>query len=128
MEIMMTKALRWFGGGALIGAAIAVAGCASPLPVPPAGLEQKIEHAVGRTDHEDLASQYERQAAVDSAAATRHKGYAATYRKNRSPRSGPEAHVALAKHCETIAQAYEQAANENLAMAKLHRGLAAEAR
>jgi outer membrane murein-binding lipoprotein Lpp len=128
MEIMMTKGLRWFSRGALVGAAIAVAGCASPLPLPPAGLEQKIEHAISRTDHEDLAGQYERQAAVDSAAATRHKGYAAIYRRNRSPRSSPEAHVALARHCESIAQAYEQAANEHAALAKLHRELAREAK
>ena len=128
---MLTTGLGWFHTGALValvGAAITVAGCASQRPVPPAGLDQKIEHAISRADHEGLASQYEQQAAVASAAATRHKGYAAIYRKNTSPRSGPEAHVTLAKHCESLAQAYEQAASENLAMARLHRDLAAEAK
>ena len=127
----MTKHLRWFGAGAIVafvGAAISVAGCATQLPVPPAGIEQRIESASSRSDHEALASEYERKASVDTDAATRHRGYAAIYLKNRSPRSGPEAHVALARHCENIARNYEQAANENLAMAKLHRALATETR
>ena len=60
---MMIRDHRWFGAGtlvALVSAAIAVAGCATQLPVPPAGVEQKIENASSRWDHEELASQYER--------------------------------------------------------------------
>lgn len=128
---MMTKNLRGPGGSAvavLVSTVIAVAGCSIPASTPPPGIEQKIENASSRSDHEELASQYERQASTDLAAAARHKRYAATYLKNRSPRSGAEAHAALARHCESIAQAYEQAASGNLATAMLHRELAAEAR
>jgi hypothetical protein len=127
MENMMTKEFRGSGSPALIllaGAVIALAGCAAQAPALPAGFEQKIESASSRADHDDVASQYERQAAVDAAAAKRHVGYAATYRKNTSVRSGVQAHEALAKHCENLARTYQLAADENLVMAKLHRELA----
>ena len=104
---------------------LASAGCATRAPMAPAGIEQKIENASSRLDHEELASQYEQQAVVDAAAAVRHRGYAATYRKNRSLRSGLEAHANLANHCETLARTYQQAADENLVLAKLHRDVAA---
>ena len=107
------------------GAVVALAGCATQAPMAPAGIEQKIENASSRLDHEELASQYEQQAIVDAAAAVRHKGYAATYRKNRSLRGGVEAHAYLANHCENLARTYQQAADENLALAKLHRDVAA---
>lgn len=110
----------------IAGAVMTLAGCATQVPTSPVGIEQKIETASSRVDHEDVATQYEQQAGVDTAAAKRHVGYAATYRKNRSPRSGVTAHENLAKHCETLARTYERAAEENLALAKLHRVLAVE--
>ena len=88
---------------------------------------QKIENASNRLDHEDIASRYEGQAVLDAAAAKRHLGYAAIYRKDRSPR-GSAAHLPLAKHCENLARTYQQAADENIALAKLHREMAAEAK
>lgn len=108
---------------ALAGAVIAIGGCASNAPAVPDGIEQQIEKATSILDHENIASQYERQADVDAAAAKRHFGYAATYRRNTSPRSGVQEHETLAKHCENLARTYEKAANENLVMANLHRKL-----
>ncbi|MCW5660026.1 MAG: hypothetical protein KIT60_20180 [Burkholderiaceae bacterium] len=105
--------------------AITLGGCATQGPAVPAGADQKIENASGRVDHEALASRYEAQAAADAAAARRHQGYAATYRRNTSPASGPQEHLALAQHCENLARAYQQAADENAALAMLHRELAA---
>lgn len=127
----MTKGfgcLRTVALVALAGAVVAIAGCAAQAPAAPVGIEQKIENASSRLDHEDVASQYEQQAGVDAATAKRHLGYAATYRKNKSPRSGVQAHENLAKHCENLARTYERAADENLALAKLHRMLAVEAK
>ncbi|NUZ08508.1 hypothetical protein [Piscinibacter koreensis] len=126
----MTKSFRSFGSGALLALAggVIVAGCATQLPQAPAGIEQKIETASSRSDHEDVALQYERQAIVDAAAAKRHKGYAATYRRNTAPRSSAQAHETLARHCDRLSQTYEQAAEENIALAKLHWQLAAEAK
>jgi hypothetical protein len=126
-ESKMTETSKWSSRCALVvfvGAAIALSGCASRAPGLPAGVEQKIENATSGPDHANIASQYERQAAVDAAAAKRHLRYAAIYRKNQTPRSGAEAHETLARHCEDLAQTYEQAANQNLIMANLHRKLA----
>lgn len=123
----MTIEFRWLSKVVFVafsGATIALVGCSSSAPTVPAGLEQQLVNATSELDHENIASQYERQANLDAAAAKRHVGYAATYRKNTSPKSGVEAHETLAKHCENLARTYEQAANENLVMAKLHRRMA----
>lgn len=113
---------------ALAGVAMALTGCATQAPTAPVSVEQRIETASSRVDHEDLASRYEDQAALNAAAAQRHRGYAAIYRKNTSPRSGPEVHLAMAMHCENLARTLQQTADENLALAKLHRELAARAK
>ena len=108
---------------AALAAAIALGGCAFSGPAPTDGIEQRIAAASSRADHEYIAQQFERQATVDAAAAKRHLGYAAVYRRNTSPRSGPQAHEAMARHCEALARTYEQAAEQNLALAKLHRSM-----
>ena len=113
---------------ALSGALIVLAGCTSQGATTPASIEQKIESASNRVDHEELAAWYEGQAAMNAAAAKRHQGYAATYRKNTSPRSDPELHQSFARHCENLARNYQQAAEQNLALAKLHREMAAQAK
>lgn len=128
-EIKMTKRFSWVGATArftLAGAVVSLAACSTQGPTPPLGVEQRIEIASSRIDHEEIAAQYDRQAVVDAAAAKRHHGYAQTYRRNVSPRSGVQAHAALAKHCENLARTYQQAADENNAVAQLHRQLAAE--
>jgi hypothetical protein len=130
MEVLMTN---HFGRTAarfaltLVVAAIALAGCAAQQATAP-GADQRIESSGGSVDHEGLASRYEAQAAADAAAAKRHQGYAATYRRNTSPASGPREHLALATRCENLARAYQQAADESTALAKLHRELAAAAK
>lgn len=108
--------------------AVTLAGCATPRPTAPASAELKIENASSRVDHEGLASRYEDQAATDAAAARRHQGYAAIYRRNASPASGPKEHLILAERCESLARTYQNAADENTALARLHRALAAAAK
>lgn len=122
----MINSHKWLATGgiaAIAAATIALGGCAAQKPSPPAGIEQKMESASTASDHNDIALQYERQATVDAETAKRHLGYAATYRKNKSLRSGVQAHENLAKHCEALARTYQQAADQNLALAKLHRAL-----
>ena len=109
---------------ALMAVLLVLAGCSTQYPTPSAGVEQKIESASSRVDHEELATTFEQQAQRDRAAATRHKRYASIYRSNLMPRSGPEEHEWLARHCDSVAQTYERAAEQNLAMAKVHRELA----
>lgn len=113
---------------ALAVTAITLAACTTQRPPAPASAELKIENASSRVDHEGLASRYEDQAATDAAAARRHQGYAAIYRRNASPASGPKEHLILAERCESLARAYQNAADENTAMAKVHRELAAAAK
>lgn len=123
MEISMTRRLLAIAGVAAFAAMIALGGCAVQTPAPTEGIEQKIASASTRADHEAIAEQYERQASRDAAAAKRHYGYAAVYRRNTSPRSAPQAHEAMARHCDALARTYEEAAAQNLAMAKLHRSM-----
>ena len=119
---------RWLvlGAGAVLAAAIlTLGGCAAGGPVKPAGLEQKIEAARTRADHEEIASLYEQQAGADKAAAERHRGMALAYGRSGAYRGGQSN---IAPHCENLARTYQQAAKENLALAKEHRQMAAEAK
>ena len=127
---MMKKQLRWLvmsAGVALLATVTTLGGCAAEWPARPAGLEQRIENARSRADHEVIASQYEQQAGVDKAMAEKHQGYARIYRKSGyAPRGGGG--LAMSGHCESVAKIYQQAADENLALAKQHREMAAEAK
>lgn len=129
---MTMKPDQWFAAAArftVAGAVMLVAACSTQGPSsPPLGAGPSIEHARSRPDHQEIAAQYERQALADAAAAKRHLGYAAIYRRNVARQSGAEEHAALAKHCESLARTYQQAADENNAAARLHRQLAAEAK
>ena len=118
---------RWTVTGAAAAVVVALAGmsgCASQGPTAPGGIEQKIVNAHTRADHEELAGLFEKQSADDKAAAEKHRGYARSYRSNRSLRSGNQAN--LAAHCERLATQYEQAASENVELAKAHRDMGAE--
>lgn len=126
----MTKHFKWLAAATpftLAGVVVLLAACSTQGPPAPLVPEQRIEIAASRSDHEEIAAQYERQAFADAAAARRHLGYAHIYRRNVSP-EGREAHAALAQHCERLARTYQQAADENNAAAQLHRRLAAEAK
>lgn len=126
----MTKHFTWVGDAtrfALAGVVVLLAACSTQGPAASLGAEQIVETARSRLDHDELAARYERQAVVDAAAARRHQGYAQTYRRNVSAQ-GSEAHSALAQHFERLARTYQQAADENNAVAQLHRRLASEAK
>jgi type IV pilus biogenesis protein CpaD/CtpE len=132
METRMIRNQRWFDAGLVVLAAAVVltlGGCATQTPVSPTmgkgdGLEQRIESARTRADHEAIASVYEQQAGADKASSERHRGLARAYARAGNPRV--PTNPALISHCETLARTYEQAADENLALAKMHRQLAAE--
>lgn len=125
----MTKHFNWLcvtARATVAGVVVSLAACATQGPTPPTGVESRLESAKSRLDHEEIAAQYDRQAVVDAATAKRHRGYAEIYRKNVSPRSGAQEHLVLAKHCENLARTYQQASDENSAVAQLHRQLAAQ--
>jgi hypothetical protein len=116
---------------AILAAAILIlGGCAAEGPVKPAGLEQKIEAARTAADHQDIALVYERQAEGDRAASERHRNLASAYERGvvwRGPKVGTAKRTdSMVAHCENLARIYQQAADENLALARAHRQLAVE--
>lgn len=133
----MSRSQRWLVLRAVTFLAVAISilgGCAAEGPVKPVGLEQKIEAARTRADHQDIAVVYEQQAERDKAAAERHRGLARAYERGevwRAPRVGSASTVrrenkSSVAHCENLARVYQQAAEENWALARQHRRFAAE--
>lgn len=118
------RRLILFSSAVLMATVLTLGGCAGEGPVKPAGLEQKIIAARTRADFEEIASAYEQQAKVDKAAADRHRGLAQAYKARPSSNRGGQANMAL--HCESLARTYQQAAEENLALAKEQRQMAAD--
>ncbi len=86
-------------------------------------VEEQIRNARTSSDHEALAQYFQAQADDAKAKAARHRQLAETYRVSPTYRTGR----GLAAHCESIARSYEDLEKEQLAMADLHKRLAAEA-
>ena len=61
---------------------------------------------------------------MDKAAADRHRGLAKAYKAGRMSNRGGQANMAI--HCENLARTYQQAAEENLALAKEQRQMTAD--
>jgi len=123
------------GTGAFLAAAVLIlGGCAAEEPVKPAGLEQQIEAARTRADHQTIAAVYEQEAEGDRAAAERHRGLARAYERGyiaggsrvRGSSTARRENKSLAAHCENLTRIYQQAAEENLVLAREHRQLATE--
>ena len=119
----MSRNRRWsvLGTGAfLVAAVLALGGCATEGPAKPAGLEQKIEAARTRADHQEIAAVYEQQAEGYKATAEWHRGWARAYERGRWKSQN------MVTHCENLARIFQQAAEETLALAREHRQVAAE--
>lgn len=119
---METNRRAVFCSGVLLAAAVTVASCASETMVHPVAIDQKIEAARDRADHDEIASLYDQQAGKDRAAAEQHRRLAQVYRGRTSRNIPPD----MANHCDNLAQVYEQAAAEHSQLAKEHRRIAHE--
>lgn len=84
------------------------------------GIEQQVLSAKTRSDQEALASQYEKEAQEDQDKARVHREMAKAYAKVGYLSEKQN----LIGHCNIVAKKYEDAAKENLALAKEHRKLA----
>jgi DNA mismatch repair ATPase MutL len=84
---------------------------------------QKIESAKTRAEHEALAASYEQEAKSLQAKAEEHKQMGKAYSKIGHLK---EKHN-FVQHCDRLVEKYKDAARESLALAKLHRELAAKA-
>lgn len=90
---------------------------------------QKIETAKTRADYEALAAFYEQEAKSLQAKAEEHKEMGKAYSKiGHLSGTAFKAKHNLVQHCDRLVEKYKGAAQENLALAKLHRELAAKAK
>ena len=121
----MKSNARWVTGSALavlVAASSILAGCASGPTTAVIGLEEQVQSASTRSDHERIASSYEQQAGVEKASGQRHERMARTYRQGKNPAPG------MAAHCDSLARMYMQTGNELMGLARMHRQMAAEAK
>ena len=113
---------------------VLVSACATEHPSHMTGstyaqVEQRIASARTRGDHEGLAQFFEQEASAAMQRAEMHRNLTQTYAGPGYGGGHVRATPALepSRHCEALVRFYEQAAAENLALAKAHRQLAAEA-
>jgi len=89
-------------------------------------MTQAVQSAKTRSDHDALAKHYEDAAKQMQLKADEHKKLLAQYQAKKGL-YGKQAQ-SLISHCQGLIRIYEQAATENMEMAKSHRELAAEAK
>lgn len=123
----MNKKSSWLMGAicsVVLAFGLSVSGYAASAELAPSSsMEQNILAAKSKADHEALAAQYENEAKELQAKADEHKkmlkAYAGTHWTEKHD---------MGRHCKNLIQKYEDAAKENLALAKLHRSLAEKAK
>jgi endonuclease III len=95
-----------------------LAACAERNPHP-MDMSQAVQNASSKADHEALAEHYEEAAKEMQAKVDEHKNLLSQY-DSKSYLYGKQAQD-LKAHCQRLIDVYENAAEENLQMAKLHR-------
>ena len=113
-------------------AALILGGCATDKPLAPQGIEQRIENARTESDHKDVAATYEQQASIDKESSVKHRRLALSYANSWTPappwnsRGGSvtKGNPMMVRHCENLANLYEQASKANLELAAEHRSAA----
>lgn len=93
-------------------------GCAKTDPHP-MDMTQALQNASSKADHEALAKHYEEAAAEMQVKVNEHKKLLAQY-EAKSYLYGKQAQD-LKAHCQRLISIYENAVEENLSMAKMHR-------
>ena len=98
---------------------VVLTGCASgPSSSAAPDLQQRIETAITRADHEALALSYDREAAMARDKAAEHRKMVKAY-------IGARSGARLQAHCNDIARNYESVAMEYEELAGDHRQIAA---
>lgn len=119
-----TKVISYFSMLA-VAAVVLIAGCASPhYGATHEQVEQRIANARSRTDHLSLAEFFDSEVQEARRRADKHKAMAKGYAGDGWGRGKPA--IQAREHCETVASLYEKAAQENEALAALHRQLASD--
>ena len=112
------------GGALILGAVLVLVGACTPAGKMTHDMAPAIQSATTKADHEALAAHYEQEAKELQAKAAAHQDMARSYERSGGYVS---AKSNLIQHCRDLSARYREAANENLALAKQHRELAAEA-
>lgn len=119
---MNLKSSRQFTSALLM--SVVLAGCAAGPNAPMPELQQRIEAAHSRSDHEGMVTHYMQAAAAAGAKAAEHRKMAKAYEgRVVDPRSGGN----LPAHCNAIVSTYERIASEYNGLAESHRRLAKQA-
>lgn len=113
---------------------LALAGCATETVQRRQEVEQRIANARTSADHEALAAWFEQQAGEAAERAENHRSMGQHYVRWASilapnylgPSVDTGGGAGFWQQCEKLVRLYEQAAEENRALAKLHRRVAAE--
>jgi hypothetical protein len=105
----------------------ALASCAQPNPHP-MDMSAAVQSAKTKADHEALAEHYEQSAKDAEAKVKEHKQILADFKKD--PHDYPKTYLGgnFESHCIRLIHSYEQVAEVNREMAKMHRRMADEAR
>ena len=102
-----------------------LAGCSSGPKAPSPALQQQIEAAHSRADHESLVAYYTREAGATRAIAAEHRKLAKSYQgASMSGRGGGS----ITAHCNSIVGMYDGIAAEYDGPAADHQRLAEQAR
>jgi hypothetical protein len=118
----MNKKVRGLTIAALFFGTMAIVAC-TPMNPHPMDMTQAIQSAQSSADHKALAAHYLEEAASLDKKAEEHKQLAAQY-KARSYLYGKQLDTFL-QHCTVLIRNYEQAADINRQMAKMHQDMAA---
>ena len=109
----------------LLLAGIALSGCAAIATAPSPALQQRIETARTRADHEALAKYYADQAAAARGKVAEHRQMATGY---QGMVGGGRGGGSMPAHCNAIASSFEGIAAQFDGMAAGHRQMAEQAR
>jgi len=111
-----------------------LAGCATQVVQERQEIERKIANAQTRADHETLAAWFEQQASQARERAEDHRRMGEHYERwaymqplylGRKPFPDVNGSAGFLQRCESLVHLNEQAAEESLALARLHREIAA---
>lgn len=117
----MNKQIRWLTISALSLAFLATIAC-TPMNPHPMDMAQAVQNAKSGADHQALVAHYLEEAAALDKKAEEHQRLAEQY-KARAYLYGKQADAFL-QHCNMLIRNYEQAADINRQMAKMHQDMA----
>lgn len=104
---------------------VVLTGCASGPSAPSPELQQRIESARTRSDHEGLVTYYNQEAAAVRAKAAEHRKMAKSYQGMAVSGKGGGS---MQSHCNAIVSSYEGMAVEYDGLAASHRQMAEQAK